>query len=117
MENPAWLFGLIGLILGGGGIGALLPLLKIKQDRDSSMVVGSEIAVQSLMTALKNSDTRVTHLEEENESLKIKLDQLKAEVDAAITAVHALTEELNLTRAKLNRALNSDTSPNKKEEF
>lgn len=105
MSTSTWLIGAIGLILGGGGIGALIPLFRFRADRDSAVATGAEIAVQSLTIALQRSDTRVTHLEDENAKLRATIAELRSDVDTAQVAVRNLTRDLAETRLKLDMML------------
>lgn len=102
---PEWVIAFIGILLGAGGISALVPLFKLKQEKQSSMVFGSEAAVKSLTTALQQSDIRVTMLEKENKTLLVFIEQLRKDVDDGKEAIIRLTTALNETRVKLNIAL------------
>ena len=117
MAESDWVIAFIGVFLGAGGVGALIPILKLRQDKESSMVFGSEAAVNSLTTALKQSDIRVTMLEEENKNLKMLIKQLRDDVDASKIAVINLTKTLNDTKAKLNTALANTTHGTKNGEI
>jgi predicted nucleic acid-binding Zn-ribbon protein len=117
VSEPNWVIAIIAVILGAGGIGAFIPLLKLKQDKESSMVFGSEAAVNSLTIALQQSDIRVTILEEENKNLKALIKQLRDDVDASKVAVNNLTKTLNDTKAKLNSALANTTHGTKNGEI
>ena len=103
MTMDAVLIGIVGVILGGGGIGALIPLLRFRADRDTAVATGAEIAVQSLTVALKRSDDRVTHLEEENDKLRAIISELRLDVTTAQIAVRNITNDLAETKAKLDR--------------
>lgn len=102
MSNEGLLIGLIGIILGGGGVGAIVPLLRFRTDRDLTIATGSEAAVQSLTTALVRSDARIVHLEQENEKLLSTIVKLRADVDTAQATVRALTYDLAETKRKLD---------------
>lgn len=108
MDSSTLVIGLVGLILGGGGIGALIPILRFRADRDSTIATGAETAVQSLTTALQRSDARVTHLEAENASLRATISQLRVDVDTAQMSVRAITRDLAETRQKLDDILTKD---------
>jgi hypothetical protein len=56
-------------------------------------------------------------LEEENKTLIVLIDQLRADVDASKEAVRKLTNALNDTKAKLNIALASTTHGTTTESF
>ena len=96
---------LVGLILGGGGVGALIPVLRFKADKGSVIAVGAESAVASLTAALARSDTRVTHLEAENQMLMVTIEELRIKVEEAQSSVRLLTRDLDSTKAKLDEIL------------
>lgn len=105
MDNTTVVVALVGVILGGGGVGAIVPLLRFRADRDSTIAAGSEAAVQSLTTALIRSDLRVTHLEAENETLRATIEKLRTDVDRAQASVIRLSADLAETRQKLDNLL------------
>lgn len=117
MDEPMWIVAIVGILLGAGGVGSLIPLFRLRQDKESSMVVGSETAVNSLTIALRQSDVRVTILEEENKNLMVLIEQLRADVDEGKRAVKELTQTLNDTKAKLNFALSETKHGTKWETF
>lgn len=82
MDTGTLVIGLVGLILGAGGVGSLVPILRFRADRGNVIAVGSEAAVQSLTVALQRSDQRVTHLEEDNHNLRVNVNDLTATVSA-----------------------------------
>ena len=96
---------LVGLILGGGGVGALIPVSRFKADKGSVIAVGAESAVASLTAALARSDTRVTHLEAENQMLMVTIEELRIKVEEAQSSVRLLTRDLDSTKAKLDEIL------------
>lgn len=87
---------LVGLILGGGGVGALIPVFRFRADKGSVIAVGAEAAVASLTAALARSDTRVTHLEAENQMLMITIEELRIKVDDAQQSLKILKAQLDL---------------------
>lgn len=103
--KSAVVIALIGIILGGGGVGALLPLFRYRTDRDSVIAEGAESAVQSLTIALQRSDLRVTHLEDENHKLRTKVEELKTTIEATQAKMQTLTNDLLDTKLKLEKMM------------
>lgn len=81
MDTDALVIGLVGLILGGGGVGAVIPVIRYRTDKDSAIAVGAESAVQSLTAALAISDQRVTKLETEMAKKDTVIERLMAKVE------------------------------------
>lgn len=105
MDEPTWVIAVFSLILGASGIGALIPFLKLKQDKESSMVLGAQAAVVSLTTALKQSEDRVTRLEEENRFLTGEIEKLIRDVEIAKKTMRELTKQLKETKIELDYIL------------
>ena len=105
MDEPNWAIAVFSLILGASGIGALIPFLKLKQDKESSMVLGAQAAVVSLTTALKQSEDRVTRLEEENRFLTGQIAKLVKDVEIAKKTMRDLTKQLRETKTELDYIL------------
>lgn len=97
---------LVAAILGGGGVGAFLPVFRYKTDKGNIIAVGAEAAVASLTAALARSDTRVSHLEAENQMLMITIEELRIKVEAAQESVKILTKDLSVTKTQLDAILN-----------
>lgn len=108
MESSDIVMGVVALLLGGGGVGALVPLFRARADNDSTIAVGSEAAVQSLTTALDRSDRRVAQLEAENAKLRAEIADLRSDVVSAQANVNTLTLDLAETKAKLDKLLNKN---------
>ena len=115
MSEQEVVFIIIGLILGGGGIGALTPLLKLKQDKESFIASGSEIAVKSLISALNVANNRVTELEkevvgleQENDELKALISSLQTESLISSTKITELKKELFEVKRLLAKVLEKD---------
>lgn len=105
MNLTTLVIGLVGLILGGGGVGALMPVFRFKSEKGNVIAVGAEAAVASLTAALARSDTRVSHLEAENQMLMITIEELRMKVEDAQRSVHILTRDLNSTKQRLDEIL------------
>jgi len=95
MNTQALVIGIVGLILGGGGVGAFLPVFRYKADKGSVIAVGAEAAVASLTAALARSDQRVSNLEAENKMQLVQIEEMKIKFD----------QELNRLRNDLASAL------------
>lgn len=96
---------LVGLILGGGGVGAIIPVLRFRADKGNVIAVGAEAAVASLTAALARSDTRVTHLEAENQMLMVTVEELKMKIESSIETIKTLTRDLDSTKNRLDQIL------------
>lgn len=96
---------LVGLILGGGGVGAIIPVLRFRADKGNVIAVGAEAAVASLTAALARSDSRVSNLEAENQMLLITIEELRIKVEEAQKSVVILTKDLDSTKSKLDEIL------------
>lgn len=107
MDETTWVIALVGILIGAGGLGAFIPLFKIKSENESSIIAGAQSAVISLTAALKQSETRVTKLEEENQFLKLEIQKLVKDVEAAKKTMNELTKQLNITKIHLDGILNS----------
>ena len=105
MDEPTWVIAVFSLILGASGIGALIPFLKLRQDKESSMVLGAQAAVVSLTTALKQSEDRVTRLEEENRFLTTQIEKLVRDVELAKKTMRDLTKQLRQTKVELDHII------------
>jgi peptidoglycan hydrolase CwlO-like protein len=110
MDEPTWAIAVFSLILGASGIGALIPFLKLRQDKESSMVLGAQAAVVSLTTALKQSEDRVTRLEEENRFLTGQIEKLVKDVELAKKTMRDLTKQLRETKTELDYILKTRKS-------
>lgn len=102
MGQSTWVIALVSLILGGGGIGGLMQIPKFRAEKDNVIVTGSEAAVQSLMSALKQSDYRVTQCEAENAQLRIALEDIKIKLEAAEATVRQVSRDLAATKQRLD---------------
>ena len=102
VDEPTWVIAVFSLILGASGIGALIPFLKLRQDKESSMVLGAQAAVVSLTAALKQSGDRVTRLEQENLFLTGQIEKLVRDVELAKKTMKELTKELRETKSDLD---------------
>ena len=102
MNEQTWVIATVSLILGAGGVSALIPFLKLKQDKESAMVLGAQAAVVSLTTALKQSEDRVTKLEIENKFLTEQIEKLVRDVELAKKTMRDLTKQLNETKNELD---------------
>lgn len=102
-----WFIAIVGIVLGAGGISSIIPLLKLRQDKESSLVLGAQAAVVSLTAALKQSETRVTKLEVENRFLTEQMEKLIRDVESAKQTMRELTKKLNETKAELDIILSS----------
>lgn len=107
MEENMWFIAIVGIVLGAGGISSIIPLLKLRQDKESSLVLGAQAAVVSLTAALKQSETRVTKLEVENRFLTEQMEKLIRDVESAKQTMRELTKKLNETKAELDIILSS----------
>lgn len=96
---------LVGMILGGGGAGALIPVFRFRADKGNVIAVGAEAAVASLTAALARSDTRVSNLEAENQMLLITIEELRIKVEELQTSSRVLTRDLDTTKARLDEIL------------
>lgn len=96
---------LVGLILGGGGVGTIIPVLRYRADKGNVIAVGAEAAVASLTAALARSDQRVSHLEAENQMLMVTVEELRITVQDAQKSVIILTRDLETTKNKLDEIL------------
>jgi len=103
--KSAAVIAVIGIILGGGGVGAFVPLIRYRTDRDSVIAEGAESAVQSLTIALARSDIRVAHLEEENNRLRTTVEELRGNIESTQAAMQMLTNDLAVTKDKLERMM------------
>jgi predicted RNase H-like nuclease (RuvC/YqgF family) len=110
VDEPTWVIAVFSLILGASGIGALIPFLKLRQDKESSMVLGAQAAVVSLTTALKQSEDRVTRLEEENRFLTGEIEKLIKDVEIAKKTMRDLTKQLKETKTELDFILKTRKS-------
>lgn len=99
---------LVGVILGGSGIGAIIPLLRLRVDKDSVVATGSEVAVKSLTNALERSDRRVTHLESENETLRATIAQLRLDLELAKADVRNLAFDLANTKQTMQKIIKEE---------
>jgi chromosome segregation ATPase len=97
---------LVGIILGGGLTGALIPIFRYKTDQANVIAVGAEAAVASLKGALDRSDMRVAHLEKELEKCGGLISDLKLKVEEAYETVKNLTGDLEATKKRLDKVLN-----------
>lgn len=95
MNVQTLVIALVAAILGGGGVGALLPVFRYKADKGNVIAIGAEAAVASLTAALARSDTRVSNLEAENKMQLIAIEDMKIKFDS----------ELNRLRTDLSNAL------------
>lgn len=102
MDEKMWVVATVSALIGAGGISTLIPFLKLKQDKESSMVIGAQAAVVSLTAALKQSEARVTKLEEENKFLTNEIDKLVKDVALAKKNMAELTKQLQETKKELD---------------
>ena len=105
--KSAVVIAIMGIILGGGGVGALIPIFKVRAERESVIIEGAESAVQSLTLALQRSDLRVEKLEKENDKLRVTVEEMRTHLDAAQTTMQILTNDLTETKTKLERLMKS----------
>jgi chromosome segregation ATPase len=105
MNTDTLVIALVGVILGGGLTGALIPVFRFKADKGSVIAVGAESAVASLTAALKRSDQRVTNLEAENQMLLVTIEEMKIKIEGAQESVRVLTRDLDRTKARLDQIL------------
>lgn len=105
MDEPTWVIALVGMLIGAGGFSAFIPLFRLKRENESAIIAGAQSAVISLTAALKQSETRVTRLEEENQFLKIEIQKLVKDVEAAKKTMNELTKQLNITKVHLDTIL------------
>lgn len=96
---------LVSVILGGGLSGALIPIFKYRTEKDSAIAVGAEAAVQSLTAALLQSDLRVERCVKENGELRQVVEEMQTKLQSAYETIRGLVEDLQETKAKLNRLL------------
>ena len=89
---------LVGLILGGGGVGAIIPVLRFRADKGNVIAVGAESAVASLTAALARSDKRLTDLEAENQICQATNAELK-------TKFEDLSRDFTFVKSRLNQLL------------
>jgi chromosome segregation ATPase len=101
---------LVGIILGGGLTGALIPIFRYKADKGNIIAVGAEAAVASLKGALDRSDLRVASLEKELEKCGGLIADLKTKVEEAYETVKTLTGDLEQTKKRLDKVLNGKGS-------
>lgn len=107
MDEPTWVVAVVGILVGAGGLGAFIPLFKLKHENESSIITGAQSAVISLTAALQQSEKRVTKLEEENQFLKIEIQKLVKDVEAAKKTMAELTKQLNITKVHLDNIINN----------
>ena len=105
MNSTTVVVAIVGVILGGGGVGAILPVFRYRTDKGNIIAVGAEAAVASLTAALARSDTRVSHLEAENQMLMVTIEELRIKVEAAQESVKLLTKDLHATKTQLDTIL------------
>lgn len=98
MNVTTLVIGLVGLILGGGGVGALLPVFRYKADKGSVIAVGAEAAVTSLTAALARSDNRLQKVEAENQICQVANEELKIKVET-------LTRDFTLLKSRFNQLM------------
>jgi len=85
MNVQTLVIALVAAILGGGGVGALLPVFRYRADKGNVIAVGAEAAVASLTAALARSDQRVSNLEAENKMQLITIEEMKIKFDNELT--------------------------------
>lgn len=100
MKLTTLVIGLVGLILGGGGVGALTPVFRFRADKGNVVAMGAESAVASLTAALDRSDKRLANVEAENQichaanaELRIKFDSLTRDFTFMKSRLDQLLEE------------------------
>ena len=98
MNVATLVVGLVGLILGGGGVGALLPVFRFRADKGSVIAVGAEAAVTSLTAALARSDTRLQKVEAENQICQVANEELRIKVET-------LTRDFTLLNSRFNQLI------------
>lgn len=89
MNVQTLVIALVAAILGGGGVGALLPVFRYRADKGNVIAVGAEAAVASLTAALVRSDTRVSNLEAENKMQLITIEEMKIKFDGELTRLRS----------------------------
>lgn len=109
MNLTTLVVGLVSLILGGGGVGAAIPVFRYKADKSNVIAVGAESAVASLTAALAQSDHRVTQCEAENVQLRITLEEFKIKLEAAEVTVRQVSRDLASTKSTLDEILRGKT--------
>ena len=105
MDTTTAVAALVGVILGGGGIGAFIPFLRFRADKGNVIAVGSEAAVASLTTALTISDRRVSACEAENAMLRVAVEEMKIKVETAEASLRQVSRDLAATKQKLDEIL------------
>ena len=98
MNSTTVVVALVAAILGGGGVGALLPVFRFRADKGNVVAVGAEAAVASLTAALARSDSRLERVEAENVICQATNEELKIKIET-------LTRDFTLLKSRLNQLL------------
>jgi len=106
MNVQTLVIALVAAILGGGGVGALLPVFRYRADKGNVIAVGAEAAVASLTAALVRSDQRVSNLEAENKMQLITIEEMKIKFDAELTR---LRTDLRLALTRIDQIQKEQT--------
>jgi len=106
MNVQTLVIAMVAAILGGGGVGALLPVFRYRADKGNVIAVGAEAAVASLTAALVRSDQRVSNLEAENKMQLITIEEMKIKFDAELTR---LRNDLRLALTRIDQIQKEQT--------